>query len=83
MTKALQRRALPNVFFHSARLRPSSHSFSIYENAGVDLAFPLGNTKPHKECVCVSSFKIVGHLKPVLQLLGLFQSQAFGFLKAL
>lgn len=78
-TKAPQRLALPNVLFRPAQGRPSSHSFSVYENTGVDLAFPLRNKKQHKGIF----FQNSGHLKLVLQLQGLFKSQAFHFLKVL
>lgn len=78
-TKAPQRPALPNVLFRRAQQRRSSHSFSVYENTGVDLAFPLGNKKQHKGIF----FQNSGHLKLVLQLQGLFKSQAFHFLKVL
>lgn len=64
---------------------PKPFIFNVWKHWG-GFSFSFGkqtNKKEHKEHVCGSSFKIVGHLKPALQLRALLQSQAFCFLKAL
>lgn len=40
----------------SARWQPPSLSFSLYENTGVDLAFPLGNKQKRAQRACVRVF---------------------------